>query len=341
MGRVARWSVVAGVTGVALLAGCSGADDPVASPTPSTSSSSASPSPTTSPSPSPSPSDTGPTIPAAAREQTPAGAEAFVKYFFTQFNVAWTEPRPGLIKSLSDPQCQFCQKAESAATDLAGHGERYASDPVSLKTVDAFGGAPKGQQFVAIRHVQNAVKVVNGTGSVVTSDPRAENDFYVTLRWKGDRWTLLEMERHMKRSAKGVAAVVVGLIQTVAVLPAHHRPDHVTAGGIASDSGTRVTLSGSELRSLEASYFKNAVAQGPLPRLSRCLCLWGYWAGRWKPGRFVSPVMGAVPHRIRWRRGPSRRGVSPDGRARWDAGCGAAGGVGASGVDLLARAGAG
>ena len=77
--------------GAAVLAGCqSNAEPPVgttpaASVSPSASSSSSSP--TSSPSPSVE-------IPAAAREKSEKGAEAFVRYFFDQVNVAWTKPEP-------------------------------------------------------------------------------------------------------------------------------------------------------------------------------------------------------------------------------------------------------
>ncbi|MBD3783246.1 MAG: hypothetical protein IE926_09885 [Micrococcales bacterium] len=176
------------------LAGCdSGGDDPVVSPTPTASSTSASPS--ASSSPSPTPSSTGPDIPAAARQKTNAGAEAFVRFFFDQFNVAWTQPQPGLIKALSDPACQFCAKAESTAQYLNAHAQRYQSVPSTLLTVDVFGGAPTGQQFTEIHLVQNAAKIVDSAGKVVDTDPRLDKRYYVTLKWAGDGWRLLELEK--------------------------------------------------------------------------------------------------------------------------------------------------
>lgn len=193
MARAVRWSVVAGMLAAGVLAGCdSSPDDPV-TPTPSPSVSSSSPSPSASP--SPSVTESGPQIPAAAREKTDAGAEAFVKYFFDQFNVAWTKPEPGLIKSLSDPECQFCAKGEAAALDLATHDEKYAGQPVTIEKAEVFGGAPENQQFVQVRHVQNAVDIVDAKGAVVASDPKQKSTFFVTLRWSGGSWRLLEMER--------------------------------------------------------------------------------------------------------------------------------------------------
>src|SRR5918993_149978 len=107
-----------------LLSGCQAEETPSAGPSPSASSGSPSASPaSTSPSPSASPSSE---IPAAAREKSETGAEAFTRFFFDQVNVAWTEPRPGLIGSLSDPDCQFCAKTEDRAAELERAEERYA-----------------------------------------------------------------------------------------------------------------------------------------------------------------------------------------------------------------------
>ena len=98
-GRVRRPAAVtlAGVVGlvavVGVLAGCESEATPPATTSPSASVTSASPSPSaSSPSPSASPSVD---IPAAAREKSDKGAEAFVRYFFDQVNLAWTSAGPG------------------------------------------------------------------------------------------------------------------------------------------------------------------------------------------------------------------------------------------------------
>ncbi len=101
-------SLGAGLLALVVVTGCDASGDPEGTASPSVSS--ASPSASPSPSPTPSASPSGPEVPAAAREHTDAGAEAFVKFFFEQFNEAWTEPQSGLIEGLSDPECKFCRK---------------------------------------------------------------------------------------------------------------------------------------------------------------------------------------------------------------------------------------
>ena len=71
-----------------VLGGCQSEETPpTPSPTPSGTVSSASPSASGSGSPSPAESSD---VPAAAREKTEEGAEAFVTYFFDQVNRGWT-----------------------------------------------------------------------------------------------------------------------------------------------------------------------------------------------------------------------------------------------------------
>lgn len=185
--------MLAGAAAVAVLvAGCQSEG-----PAPSTSPSGSSTSPTVSPSVAvtPSATESGPQIPAAAREQTEAGAIAFTQYFFDQVNVAWTEPRAGLIASLSDPKCQFCKASENDAAFLVDERQRYEGPPAELLEIEAIVGAPEGQQFLAIKLEQKGVRIVDSSGAVVGSDKRLVVDRYVALVWSEGRWVTLEVEK--------------------------------------------------------------------------------------------------------------------------------------------------
>ncbi len=186
---------VVGVLGVVVVAGCSASGGSPTAPTPSpdaTPSMSVSASPSASPSPSPSPS--GPDIPAAARQQTDAGAEAFVKYFFEQFNVAWTEPRPGLIASLSDPDCQFCAKSETTARRLADQSQRYERAPLTLEKAEPFAGAPGNEAYLYVEFTQHGADIVDANGNRVGGDQRGDARANAALKWSGEGWRVLGIE---------------------------------------------------------------------------------------------------------------------------------------------------
>ena len=183
------------VAGAVALGGCTGESEPDPSPSTGSASATSSASPSATPSPSASETASGPEIPAAAREQTEAGAEAFVRFFFDQFNIAWTEPRAGLIESLSDPECQFCQKSEESTLGFVADGQRYASQPVEVRGIEPIVGAPSGQQYLAATFEQKASRIVDQSGTAVTSVKRQVGERYVVLAWSGGRWWMREMER--------------------------------------------------------------------------------------------------------------------------------------------------
>ena len=190
--------VVAGVCATALVAGCSESDGAGPTASPSASESSASPSPSESASPSatasPSPTETS-DIPAAARKQTPAGAEAFLAYYVERANASWTEPNDQILGPISTTKCEFCNGINETATYLVEHDERYRSDPIAIRKVEAFGGAPSGDQYLSFEFIQNAVDVVGRDGQVKRSDPSVVGRSYARLRWSAGGWKLFGIER--------------------------------------------------------------------------------------------------------------------------------------------------
>jgi hypothetical protein len=179
--------------GVVLLGGCDSDEPPTSGPTPTPSSTTSSTSPSPPATPTPTPSNTS-TIPAAARKNTPEGAEAFLKFYFSAANEAWTTPDVSLIQRLGTRGCEFCTRTEDAAVYLEEHGERYAEDPVTVLSVKAFGGAPTGEQYLAVKFRQNAVAVVDAKGAVARSDPEAVITGNAALRWTSGRWLLRGVE---------------------------------------------------------------------------------------------------------------------------------------------------
>lgn len=181
---------------LAVLVGCAGEQSP---PPPRASPSSAASAPPYHPQPSPTAAPTGTTsstpssstvqvVPAAAREHSDAGAEAFVRFYIDQLNVSWTTPTAQLLGALSEPDCASCASLQATANRLVVGHERYASAPVSIRSVTAFGGGPPGQQFVHLVMDQHRVDVIDGRGVVVASDAAKELKRNVVLKWRAEAW---------------------------------------------------------------------------------------------------------------------------------------------------------
>jgi len=172
-----------------LLSGCGGDAKPGATPSSTSAASPTTSSPATS-SPATSSPATDPNIPAAARAHTPAGAEAFVRYFYSQLNIAWSTPKSGLIAALSLPTCKTCAALEGSAVDLASKHQHYAGEVFAVGTVGAIGDSE-----VLVTGEQPAGAVIDINGSVVRSKAKAEKaKFIVTLAWSSGGWRVREMK---------------------------------------------------------------------------------------------------------------------------------------------------
>jgi Family of unknown function (DUF6318) len=175
-----------------LLSGCGGSDelDASHSSTATSSPTSTAPPTTSAPTTSTASPTTDPNIPAAARAHTTAGAEAFVRYFYSQLNAAWSKPQGGLISSLSATTCKTCAALEGSAVDLASRHQRYQGEVFAVGTVGAIG---KSEILVAGEQPPGAV--VDIKGSVVRRKATAQKaKFIVSVAWSSGGWRVHEIK---------------------------------------------------------------------------------------------------------------------------------------------------
>lgn len=165
------------------LGACESEEPPLASPSP-TASTSASPSPSATPTPSGSASSD---IPAAAREKSEKGAEAFARHYIEQSGRAWTVPDPALIKGLGTPACKTCSNLESTAAKLVEDRQRYDASPITVNQLKALRGDRDSWVFDAAL-TENSVRVVAEDGSVIAKYPSRQITRAVAVVWKEGHW---------------------------------------------------------------------------------------------------------------------------------------------------------
>ena len=127
-------------------------------------------------------------LPVAAREHSPAGAEAFVRFFYAQVNRAWTRPESGLIPQLCLSTSKSCAGLERVAAQLARDGQRYSGDPLTLSRVVPLGSGSPESMAVDVQGRQEQRDVVDGQGRVVLTDSQKAAHFEVQLGWFSDGW---------------------------------------------------------------------------------------------------------------------------------------------------------
>lgn len=172
-----------------LLAGCSADAKPGAS---SSSTSTSSPTTTVVPTSTASPT-TDPNIPVAARAHTPAGAEAFVRYFFAQVNLAWTAPNTGALPRLCTASSKSCASFEATAVQLKAAGNHYDGLPVTTLSITAL-DAPGGRQSVLYKGRQEKRNVVDTAGRVISTDVQKVVSFEAALDWTPDAWRVFTIK---------------------------------------------------------------------------------------------------------------------------------------------------
>jgi predicted lipid-binding transport protein (Tim44 family) len=180
-----------------LLAGCGAGSKPAASGSSTTASSrtpSAAPK-TTSAAPTATASHaTDPNIPAAAQAHTPAGAEAFVRYFYSQLNTAWSRPQAGLISRLSEASCKTCSNLEREAAKSVARHERVIGQSIILATVDTSDASDPAKMTVLAIGYQPKTIVVDAKGKTVQSLKRERVRTVVSVHWASPGWVLSEIQ---------------------------------------------------------------------------------------------------------------------------------------------------
>jgi hypothetical protein len=177
-----------------LLAGCGGDAKPDASSSSTPTSSSTTTAATTTAPPTSASPTVDPNIPAAARAHTPAGAEAFVRYFYTQLNVAWGQPKSGLLAPLSLPSCKICTALEENAAKNVSTHQRMSGDTVRIDSADAGGTESTGDQRLIVIGSQLKSSVVDSNGRKVRDIPAAKFRFVATTRWTESGWRVNDIK---------------------------------------------------------------------------------------------------------------------------------------------------
>lgn len=178
-----------------LAAGCGG-DGTAAAPTaagpsgPSSKTPTSSPSATTgvSTSPTSAPRATASvSVPAAARANTPEGAEAFARFYYQEAGRAYVTTETSGIEALSLAECTGCGAMIRAVRQMQQAGEHFEEPSLQIKLVRT----PiqvDGLTRVEVAGTEKAVRVLDSSGKVVRSTSRGVFTFRTDLAWRAGTW---------------------------------------------------------------------------------------------------------------------------------------------------------
>ena len=192
------------LTGVLVVAGCSGSGSgegngtsaTVASPPTTVTASSSEPTATA----SPTETSALPPLPEAAKENTPEGAEAFIRYYYDVANGLHEDPPPAsqietlISGELVDPECRSCDVLRDELREFATGGYRTTGPIYSVLTMEPIGGGLPGvQRFNMTMRIEEHVIERPSTGETYEREQRDVSGVGAAS-WDGEKWRTYDME---------------------------------------------------------------------------------------------------------------------------------------------------
>ncbi|MGA8048266.1 MAG: DUF6318 family protein, partial [Dermatophilaceae bacterium] len=131
-----------------------------------------------------------PPLPEEATENTPEGAEAFIRYYFDVANRLYQDPVPGLILELSDPECESCAAIEEQVAELSSNSQRAEADAYDVQSMERVGGSVDGVTTFNMVVNLPANAILDESGSRVSESGAATYRGEGAAVWEGDSWAL-------------------------------------------------------------------------------------------------------------------------------------------------------
>lgn len=139
-------------------------------------------------SPTASPTPVAPVLPAAARVDSPAGAEAFARFWITALDYASRSGDTTLIRRLAD--CAGCNALADGIDKLQTEGGRTNGGAVRIVGSSIVRHVPNEAGLVDLTYDRQARTVVQSTGKEQSVPAEKNVRLLITLKRVGDSWQI-------------------------------------------------------------------------------------------------------------------------------------------------------
>ncbi|PKZ41059.1 hypothetical protein CYJ76_09475 [Kytococcus schroeteri] len=92
-----------------------------------------------------------PVMPAAAKENTAEGAEAFARWYVESINHLFRYPQAGVIDEFSAPSCEQCQRIAETVEEFESKGQRADRLPLAMKDEARVTPSGRGKFLVGVQ----------------------------------------------------------------------------------------------------------------------------------------------------------------------------------------------
>ncbi|MET3904724.1 hypothetical protein ABIE35_003307 [Paenarthrobacter sp. 4246] len=133
-----------------------------------------------------------PVMPELAKENSKAGLEAFIGYWYAVKNYANQTGELSVLSTLSSTGCQLCGHMQKAAVDSYRDGRWIAGGTLHLATVEMDWDADTSPHLSRAQVIQDAISYYNADGTEGRPSDAATNDTFVILAEFETAWKVVD-----------------------------------------------------------------------------------------------------------------------------------------------------
>lgn len=135
-----------------------------------------------------------PVMPAKAKKKGFAGAKAFTKYFYEEFDYALRTNAPGRLRSLSLSSCTSCRRIADKISQANRKGRELRHAGLAASKFFFADGTTKVRPIFLLSVLERPSRQLNAAGKVVARTSKVRTAQRIGLAWTGAAWRVVEFE---------------------------------------------------------------------------------------------------------------------------------------------------
>ncbi|WP_224093499.1 DUF6318 family protein [Arthrobacter sp. StoSoilB13] len=133
-----------------------------------------------------------PVMPELAKENSKAGLEAFIRYWYAVGNYADETGDISNLRALSTPECQACTYFQKASTDSNKNGRWLVGGKVRIPTIEIVWDDTENTHQAKVQVIQDAINYYNADGTEGRQADAETNDAFVVVATFQTSWKVVD-----------------------------------------------------------------------------------------------------------------------------------------------------
>ena len=135
-----------------------------------------------------------PVMPELAKENSKAGLEAFIGYWYAQMSYAYETGETKQLLSLSSPACTLCASLEKGIEAGWQEGRWIKGGTLRSATVETDFNSTASTQVAAVQVIQESIEIRTPDGSLYQEPTAATNSASrASLRFEENHWSMIDL----------------------------------------------------------------------------------------------------------------------------------------------------